>query len=81
MLKLLRTCTRKRQYIEYYNKQHLHINSGNSLLHMSVSQLKHFLKQQCSNIIEGYTCIITDCLICSNVKKKSKLYVNKTTGM
>ncbi|XP_043586468.1 twinkle protein, mitochondrial isoform X2 [Bombus pyrosoma] len=81
MFKLLCTCVRKTQCIKYYNKQHLHINSGDSLLNMSVSHLKHFLKQQCTNIIEGYTCIITDCPICSNTKRKSKLYVNKTTGL
>lgn len=81
MFKLLCTYVRKRQCIKYYNKQHLHINSEDSLLNMSVSHLKHFLKQHCLNIIEGYTCIITDCPICSNIKRKSKLYVNKTTGM
>ncbi|XP_068972816.1 mitochondrial DNA helicase [Bombus flavifrons] len=81
MFKLLCTCIRKRECIKYYNKQHLYTKSENSLLNMSVSHLKHFLKQQCSNIIEGYTCIITDCPICSNTKKKSKLYVNKATGL
>ncbi|XP_060832998.1 mitochondrial DNA helicase [Bombus pascuorum] len=80
MFKLLCTCVRKIQRIKYYNKQHLHVNSGDFLLNMSLSHLKHFLKQQCSNIIEGYTCIITDCPICNNINRKSKFYVNKTTG-
>lgn len=77
---LFQTYVRKRQHVSYINKQHLHINNKESVPNMSVLHLKHFLKQQCTNVTEGYTCIITDCPICNDMKKKSKLYVNKTTG-
>ncbi|CAL7944131.1 unnamed protein product [Xylocopa violacea] len=42
--------------------------------------MKHILKQQCSTINEGYTCLIINCPVCNDIKKVSKIYVNKTTG-
>lgn len=79
---LLRICARKNQYVTHYNKYCLHTKTEESeMLTLSVSHLKQLLKEQCSNVVEGYTCIITDCPICTNAKKKSKLYVNKTTGI
>lgn len=78
---LLRICARKKQYVTHYTKHCLHTKTEESeMLTVSVSHLKQLLKQQCSNVVEGYTCIITDCPVCTNTKKKSKLYINKTTG-
>lgn len=84
---LLQTYAKKMQsnlllinnHIKYFiNKKYFHINNEEFIL--NISRLKHFLKQQCSNIIEGHTCFIIDCPICNNLKTKSKIYVNKNTG-
>ncbi|CAK9802535.1 Mitochondrial DNA helicase [Anthophora plagiata] len=77
----LRICILKRkQHISYIDKQYFHVNIKESMLNLPVSRLKQFFKQQCLNVVEGYTCIIADCPICDNKMKESKLYINKTTG-
>lgn len=76
---LLQTYAKKMQPIKYFiNKKYFHINNEEFIL--NISRLKHFLKQQCSNIKEGHTCFIIDCPICNNLKMKSKIYINKNTG-
>ncbi|XP_015436054.1 PREDICTED: twinkle protein, mitochondrial [Dufourea novaeangliae] len=50
------------------------------MFNRSVLNLKQLFKQKCLPVLDGYTCIISDCLICNNAKQESKLYVNKTTG-
>lgn len=80
---LLQICAQKTQHIKYFiSKRYFHINNEEFLLkYKSPTRLKYFLKQQCSNVIEGHTCFIMDCPICNNKKTKSKIYVNKNTGI
>ncbi|TGZ54504.1 mitochondrial DNA helicase [Temnothorax longispinosus] len=48
---------------------------------VSLFQIKHSLKQKHIVTVEGHACIIVECPICDSEKsKKSKIYINKTTG-
>ncbi|XP_011877477.1 PREDICTED: twinkle protein, mitochondrial [Vollenhovia emeryi] len=48
---------------------------------VSLFQVKQILKQKHIVTVEGHACIIIDCPICDSEKsKKSKIYINKTTG-
>lgn len=54
---------------------------NNSIPGVSLSQIKQILKQKHIVTVEGHTCIIIECPICDSEKsKKSKIYINKTTG-
>ncbi|XP_026670715.1 twinkle protein, mitochondrial [Ceratina calcarata] len=77
----LRTCAQKRKHIRCYTrKQYFHTEHEESMLNVALSRVKLNFKQQCSSVIDGYTCIIADCPICNKTKKESKVYVNKRTG-
>ncbi|XP_043248677.1 twinkle protein, mitochondrial [Colletes gigas] len=71
---------RKQQIRGYLHKRNIHLDTNEPVNNVSVSHLKHCFKQVCLPVIDGHTCIIVDCPICNNLKKESKLYVNKTTG-
>ncbi|XP_076764379.1 mitochondrial DNA helicase [Xylocopa sonorina] len=78
-----RICTRKRKQdiIKYsVNKQQYHVKHEDCMMNISASHMKQILKQKCLTITEGYSCIITNCPICNDIKKASKMYINKTTG-
>lgn len=48
---------------------------------ISLFQIKQILKQNHIVTVEGHACIIIECPICDSEKfKKSKIYINKTTG-
>lgn len=48
---------------------------------ISLFQIKQILKQKHIVTIEGHACIMIECPICDSEKsKKSRIYINKTTG-
>ncbi|XP_076248122.1 mitochondrial DNA helicase isoform X2 [Calliopsis andreniformis] len=78
---LVHTCTQRRKHqIGRILNKYFHIDNNELAYNISVSHLKHFFKQRCLSVVEGYTCIIANCPICNNVTKGAKLYVNKKTG-
>lgn len=45
---------------------------------ISLTEMKRNLKSSNISFLEGHTCLLADCPLCGN---KSKLYINKTTGL
>ncbi|XP_078041603.1 mitochondrial DNA helicase isoform X2 [Augochlora pura] len=79
---LMRVCTKKTNHHvkNFIIKQYYHRESKKPTLNISYLNLKQFFKERSLSITDGHTCITLDCPICSNAKKCSKLYINKTTG-
>lgn len=84
-LKLLMRSLTVRRYDKFrmfYRRSYATTSTVNDLVPgISLFQIKQILKQRHIVTIEGHACIIIDCPICDYEKsKKSKIYINKTTG-
>ncbi|XP_033329431.2 mitochondrial DNA helicase isoform X2 [Megalopta genalis] len=77
-----RVCIQKRnhQVKNIIIRQYSYGDRSKSTLDISYSNLKQFCKERSLPITDGHTCIMLDCPICNNIKRSSKLYINKTTG-
>lgn len=81
---LVRSLTAKRYdkfRLFYHNLYATNSDIVNNVPGISLFQIKQSLKQKHIVTIEGHACIIIECPICDSEKsKKSKIYINKTTG-
>ncbi|XP_011333970.1 twinkle protein, mitochondrial isoform X2 [Ooceraea biroi] len=72
-------CLRFRMYCRLYQHDSSIINDP--VPGISLYQIKQTLKQRQIATVEGHACITIECPICESEKsKKSKVFINKTTG-
>lgn len=61
----------------YFDRKFMH-NTLDDVPTISLTEMKRNLKSSNISFLEGHTCLLADCPLCGN---KSKLYINKTTGI
>ncbi|XP_051162071.1 mitochondrial DNA helicase [Leptopilina boulardi] len=67
----------KFKYI-YFDRKFLHNTIIDDVPTIALTEMKKSLKSCNISFFEGHTCLLADCPLCDN---KSKLYINKTTGL